>query len=234
MTDKPFTTVESTLTPKSAESSPSGVMPKGKVRVAVFGSFYGGHRVLTELLNPGLSEFVSVVGIATDDPSQPFTNSQVRLWKYAHTVDEELLVPRLAAANNLPVYAGRVKAPAFTELFSECWKPDLCLMATYGQKIPLHLITYPKFGFYNFHHSDEVWPSYPGPDPIREMVRDGKKEVVITLHAVTEVIDDGAAYARSHKVPLPEDANSVTVHRITWPQMGSFIEAQVKRLIAAV
>jgi len=58
------------------------------VRVAVFGSFYGGFHVLSELLEPPLAELVTVTGVATDDPTQPFVHANVRLWKYAHTEEE--------------------------------------------------------------------------------------------------------------------------------------------------
>jgi methionyl-tRNA formyltransferase len=207
------------------------IAPRPKARVAVFGSFYGGYHVLKELLEPSLSQWIEVVGVATDDPTQAFTNPGVRLWKHPHTVDEELLVPRFSAAHDLPVYSGRVKSASFATMFTEHWRPDLCLMATFGQKIPVHIFERPRLGFYNFHHSDEVWPSYPGPDPIRDMVRDGKTEVVITLHEVSAVIDDGAAFARSHKVRLPPAANAVKVHRITWPQMGPFIRNQLLTLL---
>ena len=118
-------------------------------------------------------------------------------------------------------------------MFVEEWQPDLCLMATFGQMIPRSLFEVPRLGFYNFHHSDDVWPSYPGPDPIRDMVRDGKTHVVITMHEVTAVLDGGAAFARSHKVPLPPDANSVKIHRITWPQMGPFIRRVVGTILEA-
>jgi methionyl-tRNA formyltransferase len=207
------------------------IAPRSKTRVAVFGSFYGGYHVLKELLEPSLSQWVEVVGVVSDDPTQSFTNSNVRLWKHPHTVDEELLVPRFAAAHDLPVYSGRVKSPSFARMFTEHWRPDLCLMATFGQKIPANIFERPRLGFYNFHHSDDVWPSYPGPDPIRDMVRDGKTEVVITMHEVSAVIDDGAAFARSHKVRLPPAANAVKVHRITWPQMGPFIRNQLLTLL---
>ena len=58
---------------------------KAKTRVSVFGSFYGGYHVLSELLEPPLAELVTVTGVATDDPHQPFTHADVRLWKYPHT-----------------------------------------------------------------------------------------------------------------------------------------------------
>jgi len=202
-----------------------------RVRVAVFGSFYGGYHVLSELLEPPLAELDTVVGVATDDPTQPFTNSNVRLWKYPHTQAEEQLVRVLASENELPLFTGRVKTPEFEQMFVNEWKPDLCLMATFGQKIPRRIFKVPRLGFYNFHHSDENWPSYPGPDPIAAMIRDGKAHVVITMHEVTDVLDGGDRFARSHKVALPQNANAVTVHRTTWPQMGEFIRKQVKRIV---
>ncbi len=205
--------------------------PPPKFRVAVFGSFYGGYHVLQELLFGELAPFIEVTGVATDDPTQPFTHPNVRLWKYPHTRDDELLVSRFAAAEGLPVFTGRVKSDPFFTVFFEDWKPDLCLMATFGQKIPPPVFNYPSRGFYNFHHSDLAWPSYPGPDPIAGMVADGKKHLVLTLHEVNAVLDGGRFIAHSHPVPIPENVNAITMHKITWPQMGPFIRTQVERFL---
>jgi methionyl-tRNA formyltransferase len=201
-------------------------------RVAVFGSFLGGYHVLRELLGEPLASDVTVVGVATDDPTQPFTHPNVRLWRFPHSRDDELLVPRFAAGQGLPVYTGRVKDEDFCQQFEQEWRPDLCLMATFGQKIPRRLFTYPPLGFYNFHHSDAAWPSYPGPDPITHMVRDGKTHLVLTMHEVSDVIDGGRFVARSHRVPIPPGVNPIQMHRITWPQMGGFIREQVRRASA--
>ena len=196
-----------------------------KVRVTLLGSFHGGYHVLRELLSGALADRVNVVGVATDDPTQPFIHADKRLWRYPHTRDEELLVPRFAAEQGLPVYSGRVKTPEFfDEVFTE-WRPQLCLMATFGQKIPTALIHFPALGFYNFHHSAEYWPSYPGPDPIAAMV--------LTIHKVSDVIDGGEFVARSHRVAIPDGINAVGMHRITWPQMGPFIRREVGALLGA-
>jgi len=208
--------------------------PPPKIRVAVFGSFMGGYHVLQELLFGPLARRVTVVGVATDDPTQPFTHPSVRLWKYAHSRDDELLVPRFATAQGLPVFTGRVKSSEFFELFMDDWRPSLCLMATFGQKIPTALINYPSLGFYNFHHGGDTWPSYPGPDPIAAMVRDGRTHLVLTIHKVTDVIDGGEFVARSHRIPIPEGINAVGMHRITWTQMGPFIRREVGAMLAAV
>jgi len=171
--------------------------------------------------------------MGTDDPTQPYSNAKVRLWKYPHTPKDETLVRRFAAALNLPVFADRVKSDEFHELMAQHWKPDLCLMATFGQKIPKQIIEVPRLGFFNFHHSGPTWPSYPGPDPIAAMQRDGLTHLVLTMHRVSEVIDDGEFFARSHPVAIPSGINAVEMHRLTWPQMGGFIRQAVNEILDA-
>jgi len=202
-----------------------------QARVAVFGSFMGGFQVLNELLFGALADRVTVVGVATDDPAQPFTNAKVRLWKYPHTTEDEMMVRQLAAAQNLSLFTGNVKSPEFCATLENDWQPELCLMATFGQKIPNHIIALPRLGFFNFHHSGPTWPSYPGPDPIAAMQRDGGKDLVLTVHRVTGVIDGGEFVARSHRVVIPEGVNAIQMHRITWPQMGEFIQSAVGGII---
>jgi len=214
-----------TPTPYDAQAPPA------KNRVAVFGSFMGGYHVLQELIFGPLARSVNVVGVATDDPNQAFTHPTLRLWHYPHSRDDELLVPRFAAEHGLPVFTGRVKTPEFFEMFLDDWQPQLCLMATFGQKIPTPLINCPSLGFYNFHYSGDTWPSYPGPDPIGAMMRDGRKHLVITIHKVTDVIDGGEFVARSHPVAIPEGINAIGMHRITWPQMGPFMRSAVGRML---
>lgn len=207
--------------------------PKPKTRVAVFGSFHGGYHVLRQLLREPLASYVTVVGVATDDPKQPFTHADVRLWRHIHTKAEEEWVAKMAREHGIPVYRGRVKTPEFEQMFTEEWTPDLCLMATFGQLIPKRLFQIPRLGFFNFHHSDTTWPSYPGPDPIGGMIRDGKTHVVITMHEVSEVLDGGRFVAHSPRVPLPPDGNGAIVHRMTWPRLGGWISEEVLRLIEA-
>ena len=204
-----------------------------RARVAVFGSFLGGFHVLQELLDGPLRHRVDVVGVATDDPNQAFTHASVRLWKYPHSRADELLVPHFARRRGLAVHDGRIRTPNFYQVFLDEWRPELCLMATFGQKIPDVLIRVPRLGFYNFHHSGPIWPSYPGPDPIAAMVRDGRRDLVLTVHRVTNVIDGGEFVARSHPVAIPPGIDAIGMHRITWPQMGGFIHSVVSYLLEA-
>ena len=168
-----------------------------------------------------------------DPANQAFTHASVRLWKYPHSRADELLVPRFARSRGLAAHDGRIRTPNFYRVFLDEWRPDLCLMATFGQKIPGILIEAPRLGFYNFHHSGVTWPSYPGPDPIAAMLQDGRRDLVLTLHRVTEVIDGGAFVARSHPVAIPPGIDAIGMHRITWPQMGGFIHSVVSYLLEA-
>jgi len=233
----PVMNVQFSLTADGAQ--PLRILPHlyspdaNKTRVAVFGSFLGGYHVLRELLLGPLARRVAVVGVATDDPAQAFTHASVRLWKYPHERNDELLTPRFAQEHSLPVFTGRIKTPEFFARFLDEWQPQLCLMATFGQKIPNALISYPKLGFFNFHHSGDTWPSYAGADPIAAMVRDGHKHLVLTIHRVTDVIDVGEFVARSHSIAIPEGINAMGMHRITWPQMGPFIHREVGAMLDA-
>jgi len=207
---------------------------ESRARVVVFGSFMGGYHVLRELIFGELSNRVQVVGVATDDPTQPYTNARVRLWKHPHTPGDETMVRQFAKSQEIPVFTGRVKSLEFHELLVNDWKPNLCLMATFGQKIPKHIIEVPRMGFFNFHHSGPTWPSYPGPDPIAAMQRDGLTHLVLTIHRVNELIDDGEFFARSHPVAMPPGINAIEMHRITWPQMGGFIRNAVEEILDAI
>jgi hypothetical protein len=63
------------------------------------------------------------------------------------------------------------------------------------------------------------------------MLRDGRTHLVLTIHKVTEMIDGGEFVARSHRVSIPEGINAVEMHRLSWPQMGSFIRREVSAML---
>lgn len=201
-----------------------------KIRTAVFGSLYGGIHLLKYLNSEELKPFIDVVGVATDDPRKPFTHPDVRLWRFAHSWSEEFLVRDYASEIGLPVYTGNVGETRFQRIFQRDWNPQLCLMATFGQKIPRRLYRYPRLGFYNFHHSDTSWPSYPGPNPIEEMIRDRKSHLVLTMHEVSDTIDGGRFVARSKQIRIPDRVNAIQMHQASWPQMKGFILREIRRI----
>lgn len=203
-----------------------------KVRVALFGSFYRGYFVLQELLHGEMSDRLQVVGVASDDPTQTFVSPHKRFWQYEHKRTDETLVPNAAKQAGLEVYLGRVKTPEFYEIYEKRWRPDICFSSTFGQRINGRLFSFPKIGFFNSHPSfDDKWPSYPGPDPISEMIRDGKPYFVLTLHRVNEKFDNGEFVAHSKRMWIPPNTSIPDFYKIAAPYAGELITEYLKKIL---
>lgn len=206
----------------------------GPVRVALFGSFYRGFHVLSELLKGPVGRQVMVVGVATDDAGASFVSPARRVWSYPHCASEEAMVEQLAGLHGLPVYKGRVKSEQFYRIYEEQWRPDLCIAATFGQHIDARLRNYPRFGFYNLHPCiDDGWPSgYAGPNPFQALLDDGSDHVVIALHEVDEGFDTGRLVALSERIYFPPNASVVDLHKCTSPLAAKFLVQQLGKLLA--
>lgn len=213
--------------------SPGSNRRTEKIRVAVFGSFYRGFYVLKELLSGPLSANLIVVGVATDDPTQNFVSPQKRLWQYPHTTQEEEMVKNLARLSGIDTYSGRVKTPEFYNIMESKWQPDLCVTATFGQKIDSRLFNAPPLGFYNFHPCiDDAWPSrYAGCNPFQALIDDHREYAVLAMHRVNECFDSGELIAYSEKIYIPDHVDVIDLHKITSPIAGKFAAREVARII---
>lgn len=203
------------------------------MNVVLFGSFYRGFFILNELLFGPLRDRVRVVGVATDDPTAPFVSAHKRVWQYPHTRQEETLVADLARKHDIPVYTGRVKDADFYGIYEHQWQPDLCLMATFGQRIDARLFTRPTRGFYNFHPSDNgAWPScYAGGNPFSAMAEQGEPCCVMSLHEVDELIDHGRRVAVSDPIWIPPGASVVDMHKISSPMAALLLRRELPGLL---
>ena len=204
-----------------------------KVRVAVFGSFYRGFHVLSKFLEEQLRQKVEGVGVATDDASQAFVSPGKRVWQYPHTLDEREMVQKLARSHGIDVYTGRVKTPEFYERMDEVWKPDLCIMATFGQKINATLHQKPPLGFFNLHPCiDDHWPSkYVGGNPFQALLDEGKTYSVIAMHHVDDGFDTGELVAYSERIAIPPNAGVVDLHKLTSPFAARLAASEIEKII---
>jgi len=203
-----------------------------RARVAVFGSFYRGYYVLDELLHGPLRELFTVVGVATDDVTQPFISRELRVWQYPHRPWEETMVERHAQAHGVSVYNGRIKHDTFYQLFEQEWTPDLCVSATFGQRIDARLFNFPKHGFFNILPcTDDFWPSkYAGPNPFQALMDDEQDHTKAALHRVDEGFDTGELIAMSERVAMPPDATVVDMYKITSPVIARFAVGELAKL----
>jgi methionyl-tRNA formyltransferase len=209
---------------------------KTKIKIALFGSFYRGYYVLDELLCGPLSDHFKVVGVASDDPSASFTSSQIRVWQYPHTPAEETMVEGRARALNLPFYNGRVKTDDFYSIYEKQWAPDICISATFGQRIDERLFSFPKLGFFNIHPCvDDGWPSkYAGPNPFKTLMDDGHDHAKAALHRVDDGFDTGELIAMSPRIAIPAYATVTDMHKISSPMMAYFAIQELAKLAGVV
>ena len=68
-------------------------------------------------------------------------------------------------------------------------KPDLFIVAAYGQKIPKEVLTIPKYGSLNVHPS--LLPKYRGSSPVQAAIYNGDEETGVTIMLVDEEMDHG-------------------------------------------
>ena len=189
------------------------------MRIALFGSFYRGFHVLNELLFGPLSRSLTIVGVATDDPACAFVTPQRRVWQYGYRPEEATMVADLAERNGIAVYRSRVKTDEFYTLFEDHWRPDICFMSTFGQKLNERLFSFPKHGVINLHPSDKSgWPSkYAGSNPFQMMLDDGRDRCVISLHTVDGDFDAGERVAISEDIYIPPGATVRDMHMMSSP-----------------
>lgn len=88
-------------------------------------------------------------------------------------------------------------------------KPDLVILAAYGQIIPKDILDIPKFGFLNVHPS--LLPKYRGSSPIQFTVLNGEKKSGVTIILMDEKIDHGPIISQK-SLEIKEQETSETLH----------------------
>jgi len=73
-------------------------------------------------------------------------------------------------------------------------KPDIGIVANFGQFLGDPLLRIPRYGFINFHPS--LLPQYRGPTPLPRMLLHGDKRGGVTWHRVCAAIDGGDILAQ--------------------------------------
>jgi methionyl-tRNA formyltransferase len=102
-------------------------------------------------------------------------------------------VAERAAALGLPILRpGRVRAPeALAEIAA--LRPDLGVLADYGQIVPGALLALPAHGILNVHPS--LLPRHRGATPIPAAIAEGDAEMGVTIFRMDEGIDTGPIVA---------------------------------------
>jgi methionyl-tRNA formyltransferase len=132
---------------------------------------------------------------------------------------EQSIVQR-AWEQGIPVYeVSRPGASTFLDWVRH-QHADVACVACFNRILPAALLDLPQHGFLNLHPSR--LPHYRGPDPIFWQLRDGVNPVGVTVHWMSEALDEGDIAAQSD-VPLPEGEDWQSIERRCAERGGSLM-----------
>lgn len=118
-------------------------------------------------------------------------------------------VKSLALKLNLPVLQpAKARDGQFISELRE-FKPDLIVVAAYGQILPQSILDLPKSGCVNVHTS--LLPKYRGAAPIQTAILNGETETGVTIMKMDAGLDTGDILSQTRTPILPDD-NSQTLH----------------------
>lgn len=92
-------------------------------------------------------------------------------------------------------------------------KPDLMIVAAYGQIIPKDILEIPKYKTLNVHGS--LLPKYRGPSPIAAAILNNEKETGITIMVLEPKMDAGPIIAQEKIKIEPKDTTQSLSQKLT-------------------
>jgi methionyl-tRNA formyltransferase len=115
----------------------------------------------------------------------------------------------IAAGAGLPVWQPeRARHPDFLKELTAL-RPDLLVVAAYGQILPQSMLDLPRFGGVNVHTS--LLPKYRGAAPIQWAILNDEAETGVTIMKMSAGLDTGDILSR-RSVPIFAEDNSATLH----------------------
>ncbi|MBQ4473446.1 MAG: methionyl-tRNA formyltransferase [Lachnospiraceae bacterium] len=122
-------------------------------------------------------------------------------------------VKECALAHGLEVYQpARLKGhPECTEKIAS-WKPDVIVVAAFGQILPKEVLEIPPLGCLNVHGS--LLPKYRGAAPIQQAVVDGEAESGVTIMYMAEGLDTGDIISQAAIALDPEETGGSLFDKI--------------------
>lgn len=156
-------------------------MQQTKIKTLFFGSGIFAVPILEELLN---YEFIEILAVVTQ-PDKPVGRKQMLT-----PVPVKELLEKFYP--KIPIYTP-VKYKEVEKSIINMEKPELILVADYGQMIPEFTINYPKYKCLNIHGS--LLPDLRGAVPIPMAILYGYKETGVSIPIMTTGLDSGPVLA---------------------------------------
>ncbi|MCR4908714.1 MAG: methionyl-tRNA formyltransferase [Lachnospiraceae bacterium] len=136
---------------------------------------------------------------------------------------------RLAREKNIPVFQPeRVKRPEAVEEIARA-RPELIIVAAFGQILPPEILNLPEHGCVNVHAS--LLPKYRGASPIQRAIADGEKKTGVTLMQMDEGLDTGDILLQEELIISPEDTGGSLFEKLSG--LGAALMVRALPLIEA-
>ena len=119
-------------------------------------------------------------------------------------------IKKAALEFNIPVYQPqrlRKNKDAFTVISG--WKPDICVVAAYGQILPQKILDIPTLACVNIHAS--LLPKYRGAAPINWSIVRGETETGVTTMLMERGLDTGPMLQQV-SIPISPNATAQDIH----------------------
>ena len=114
-----------------------------------------------------------------------------------------------AQESNIPIYQPKsLKMEDSAQLIRE-WRPDVIIVAAFGQILRPHLLDLPPYGCLNVHAS--LLPRWRGASPIQHAILAGDLETGISLMRMDIGMDTGPVYAQA-PTKIEPDETAATLH----------------------
>ncbi len=134
-------------------------------------------------------------------------------------------VKEVALRAQLPVLQPeRARNEGFIQELREL-RPDLIVVAAYGQILPKAILDLPRYGCLNVHTS--LLPKYRGAAPIQWAILEGEAETGITIMKMDAGLDTGDILTQERTTILAEDNSQILHDRLA--QLGAALLVQTIR-----
>lgn len=163
------------------------------LKIIFIGTPEFGAIILEKLIKSGHKPFLVIT--ETDKPAgrkQTITLSAVKI---------------LAEKYNIPVAQPKKIADFVSDIKN--LKPDLGIIAAYGQILPKEILAIPQYGFLNVHPS--LLPRYRGPSPIQYTILNGDEKTGVTIIRISEKMDAGPILAQK-EIEISQKETFASLH----------------------
>lgn len=102
-------------------------------------------------------------------------------------------------------------------------KPDIILVAAFGQILKEEVLNLPRLGCYNVHGS--LLPAYRGAAPIQRAIWDGQKITGVTVQRIVKKLDAGDIFLKKELTIKPNETSGELMDRIAVLGGEALVEA---------